>query len=183
MISGINLTKREKGLLMVAFLAMMAYLFYTYAYIPQHQTITLKNNEARELRQKYINILKLDKDKEMFDRELQKINGQLAPLTAALPNDSNTSLLAGDIEKNAAQNNVNFVEFKPGPAMNNKNYLQIPVHISVSGTYNNLTNFVQGLDNSPKILTYRSWVMKANPNLKTEDYTLDLDITAFTGRS
>ncbi|MDP2135743.1 MAG: type 4a pilus biogenesis protein PilO [Sulfuritalea sp.] len=112
-----------------------------------------------------------------YRRQLAEIDRSFGALLKQLPNKAEMGDMLVDINK-AAQGRGLLVElFKPGGEAPKEFYAEVPITLSLTGTYHDIGAFTGDLAKLPRIVTLNDIVLTANPNA-----TLALRTTAKTFR-
>lgn len=181
MMSGLRIKEREKNLLIIAAILILVTVFYIYFYKPQQSYIDKQTNLKISLDDKLAVLKDMQENYQKYQTQIIEYGDIASPYVAAMPTESNTSKFAVDIEDMAAQNNLQLAEFKSDSALDKGEYKQIPLKITLVGEYGSLLNFVKGLDELPRIISYRGWDLQPKDN-KEDKYTLSIDMTVYSSK-
>jgi len=126
-----------------------------YWYFVKDQMAELERGEARELalraefeqkQQRAANLPALEAQLEEMERMFASLL-QLLPSTAEIP-----SLLV-DVSQTALSVGLEIELFQPRPEANRTFYAEVPIQLRVRGNYEQLSEFVSGVSEMPRIVT------------------------------
>lgn len=153
----------------------------------QDQMNTLDGARARETQLKRTFELKQKRaaNLEAYERQLAEMRTSFGAMLRQLPSKAEVAKLLVDISQTGLASGLEFELFKPQPEIKREFYAELPVKITVKGTYDQFGKFVSGIANLPRIVTldsisiqpYKKGKKNANQDGTTE---LTMDITART---
>lgn len=118
------------------------------------QTITIKAAQAVNL--------------DAYKQQLVQIDSIFNELLRRLPTSSEVPGLLDDISKTGIANGLTFVLFKPDPEIKKGFYAELPIQISVIGSYHQLAQFISDIEGLNRIVTLHDFTIKA---VSAEDLT------------
>jgi type IV pilus assembly protein PilO len=132
--------KQKLGILIVTIILLSA-LYYSFLYSPQadqlaklSDSVEIAQNEKRVKTQKSANLLRLRKDLQQLDAELRKA-------VAQLPDKKEIAELLSGISAKAQQVGLDVLLFRPRPEAFQDFYAEVPVDITVKGSFHNTVSF------------------------------------------
>jgi len=132
--------KQKLGILIVTII-LLAALHYSFLYSPRadelaklSDSVEIAQNEKMVKTQKSANLLRLRKDLQQLDADLRKAVAQL-PDKREIPD-----LLSG-ISAKARQVGLDVLLFRPRPEAFQEFYAEVPVDITVKGSFHNTVSF------------------------------------------
>lgn len=167
--------------LALVLLCLLAYSFFNYMYKPMRdrnieldKQIMVKETELKET-QKIVANLDIKK------AEFEKVKRELEYVIKRLPTKKEIPELLETITKIAIKSNIDLISFRPQEIISKEVYEEIPVSLSVKGTYHNLGIFLTHIGNLERIITPSNITMDAISSTVKEPFTAraDLRITAF----
>lgn len=162
-------------------LCLLAYGFFNYLYKPLrdkeaelNQQIIQKETELKEI-QKIVDNLDIKK------AEYRKVKKELEYVTKRLPSKKEIPELLEIITRLAIKSNIELISFRPQSFVSKEVYEEIPVSLSVKGTYHDLGLFLTQIGNLERIITPSNIRMSAISATVKEPATAraELLITAF----
>lgn len=88
-----------------------------------------------------------------YVQQVKALNHQIKTILAELPDQLDIPELIGDISKVGAQAGVQFNFIKPKPEIKHNYYTTLPIEISITANYEQLTRFITSLAKIPRIVT------------------------------
>jgi type IV pilus assembly protein PilO len=132
--------KQKLGILVVTIILLSA-LYYSFLYSPQadqlaklSDSVEIAQNEKKVKTQKSANLLRLRKDLQQLDAELRKA-------VAQLPDKKEIAELLSGISAKAQQVGLDVLLFRPRPEAFQDFYAEVPVDITVKGSFHNTVSF------------------------------------------
>jgi len=121
----------------------------------QSQSETLDRARAREvqLRSDWANKKRQAVNLEAYRRQLDETDRQFSALLRQLPNKAEMDQLLADINQAGLGRGLLFELFKPGNETLKEFHAELPVDISVVGSYHDLGEFVADVARMPRIVT------------------------------
>ena len=113
---------------------------------------------------------------EALKLQLENIKETFGDLLKRLPNKTEVAALLVDISQQGLGAGLEFELFKPGRERQADFYVELPINISVVGTYHYFGQFISGVSDLPRIVTNH------NVKIKPKGSQLVLQTTAKTYR-
>lgn len=131
---------------------------YLVMFKEQMETLdTAKATEMDELRPKYEKIATQVANLENLEAELKLIEQSISSLIKQLPTDSELPNLVQELHQAAATNGLTMTQVVPRPKVKeDDNIERLPFRISLSGSYEQLANFVRDVGRMSRIVTLSS---------------------------
>lgn len=155
------------------------------------QMATLKKEQRKEiqLKQTFESKQNLAANLEAYQEQLKQIKKSFGELLRQLPEKTEVPGLLEDISKVGTASGLHFTLFKPSKEDRKEFYVELPIEISVTGTYHQLGVFVSHVAALPRIVTLNNFTIVGITHKKTKDENnfvrgeeLQMDITAKTYR-
>ena len=165
------------GVVFVALIALFFFLFWK----PKHNTI-----KALEKRQTYL-VGEIKKVEAIADKlgehkaEMERVELQLKAAALLLPQKKEIPSLLTDISDQGTAAGLEIVSFQPGSERKTSFYAEIPVSLSVMGTYHKVGSFLDRISNMSRIVAATDLTM-SNPVRKEGKITLNSRINLVTYR-
>lgn len=130
------------------------------------------------------NLQKLEETKKnlaAFEAKAKKLEVELGILEIEIPKSSEIPDILSYISTSGKESGLDFLLFKPGKEkkIKDKNYIEVPVSISVKGTYNSFAVFLDKVRTLDRIINVRNINMKRS-SLKGGNVILQISCTAVT---
>ena len=114
-------------------------------------------------------------------KELELIEASLDVLLKQLPTSAEIPTLIQELHQAAAKNNLTMTNVTPGEAVAEKPIERLPIAIAVSGSYEQLSQFIRDVGKMSRIVTLANInLTSANKSAKDDGSKLTLSATANT---
>ena len=165
-------------------------LAYFFVYSGVNQRITELKQQEDQLKQTYITKSKQAAHLDKLQSELEQINGSFNLLLRQLPTQAEIPNLIQELHECATKNGLNMDSISPviiGGANTSSNQINgseeaqqviqtLPYKITLTGNYNQISQFVRDVGKLSRIVTLNTIVLKSNE----KDNTLTLNAVANT---
>ncbi|NNM60417.1 MAG: type 4a pilus biogenesis protein PilO [Legionellales bacterium] len=178
-------------LLVIGFVcAIIFVLFFTFDVKPMRAKIAAATASEQDLRSsfqvKYSQVV----NRRAYSQQVETLKTEIKTILHALPSQLDVPQLIGDISKVGTQSGLEFNFIKPQPELDHPYYSELPIQISVTGTYAQLTEFITSLAKIPHIVTIDTFSINrvdmsnlpanATPANATVNDLLVMELTAVT---
>jgi type IV pilus assembly protein PilO len=109
--------------------------------------------------------------------QMEEMEESFGALIGQLPSATEVPDLLEDIDSKGRQSGLEILSITPQPERQAEFYVELPIHIVVSGNYHDLGGFVSGIAGLARIVTLHDFDIKQNT-----DNTLTMNIVAKTYR-
>lgn len=137
----------------------------------QHQMERLdraKRKEA-ELKQQFEIKQKRAANLEAYEKQLAEMRRSFGAMLRQLPSRAEVSKLLVDVSQTGLSTGLKFDLFKPQNPVKQEFYAELPVSITVHGTYPEFARFVSGVANLPRIVTLHNIEISGSGNKGGKD--------------
>jgi len=157
----------------------IAVLFGGYHYIISDVEAELKTvkNKEQSLKQEFQRKAHKAKNLEAYRKQMEEMAQSFDALVSQLPSDTEVPGLLEDITNKGVDNGLEISSIKLQPERVQEYYIELPITISVKGSYHDFGAFVSGIASLPRIVTLHDFKVKAE-----SDGDLSMTITARTYR-
>ena len=97
---------------------------------------------------------------EAYTQQMTDMENSFGVLLRQLPNDTEVPGLLEDITRTGLDNGLEFEEIKLLPEVVQQFYIELPIQITVTGSYHSLASFVSGVAGLPRIVTLHDFEVK-----------------------
>lgn len=133
--------------------------------------------EELKLKDEWLNKKRQAVNLDEYRKQLAEMDRQFGALLKQLPNKSEMETLLIDINQAGRGRGLQFELWKPGQESVREFYAELPITLSISGTYHDFGQFVSDVAKLPRIVTLRD--MSVTPG---KDGQLRMDAAAVTYR-
>lgn len=153
-----------------------------YWFMIKDQYAALERVEAEEatLKQQYEAKAFQVANLEAYRQQMEEMEESFGALLKQLPKDTEVPGLLEDITNTGLGTGLAINSIALKPEVTREFYVELPIDISVRGTYHDIASFVSGVAALPRIVTLHDFNIK--PNGKSDAGELVMDISAKTYR-
>lgn len=116
---------------------------------------------------------------EAYRKQMEEMEESFGALVAQLPTDTEVPGLLEDITSRGVENGLSMKGIKLLPEVAQEFYVELPIAITVSGSYHDFGAFVSGVAGLPRIVTLHDFSIKRDA---TNSTVLTMSVTAKTYR-
>jgi type IV pilus assembly protein PilO len=148
----LKLPTKQKILLLVLVVVIEAVALVWFLYLPKHKELTGLKVELAKLQSEIDEKTRIVTNLPRLQREFDQLNIELAQALTELPNSKEIPSLLTSITTVGKNAGLDFLVFKPKGEVVKDFYAEVPVDISVSGSYFSVANFFAAVANLPRIV-------------------------------
>jgi type IV pilus assembly protein PilO len=173
--------KAQKLGILVGLIILISAAFYSLLYSPQADEIA-KLNESIEAAQTERSIKqKRAANLPKLQKELGELDVRLKEAIAQLPSKKEIADLLSSIATKAQESGLDINLFRPRPENYRDFYAEIPVEISIKGTFHNVIMFFDAVGRLTRLVNIENVGFK-NPKVTGDQMVLEFTTTAITYR-
>ena len=173
--------KAQKLGILVGLIILISAAFYSLLYSPQADEIA-KLNESIEAAQTEKSIKqKRAANLPKLQKELGELDVRLKEAIAQLPSKKEIADLLSSIATKAQESGLDINLFRPRPENYKDFYAEIPVEISIKGTFHNVIMFFDAVGRLTRLVNIENVGFK-NPKVTGDQMVLEFTTTAITYR-
>jgi type IV pilus assembly protein PilO len=173
-----KLTKLQRILIFIFSLLILVGCFVYFSYMPNYKKITELENEydklENDLRIATIKARKLNS----LRKQLAAAEAELRDVGKALPEKEEIPSLLAGISGSGQDSGLEFHLFQPRPEVKQDFYAELPISVTVQGTYHNVGAFFDKVSELPRIVNIRN--VKIKPVSRDDSQDLTTSCTAVT---
>ncbi len=143
------------------------YLFHYFIIRPTNNQVDLILGEETRLKQeyekKYGQIINL----KVYEKQLAEMNQRFGMLLKQLPTTNEMPALLEDISKTGVASGLTFELFAPSKIVEHPYYIELPVNISVIGTYQQMATFINRVAKISRVVTIHNFTITSAAVNKT----------------
>lgn len=148
----LKLPLKQKIIIFIVVLAMEAFLLIWFIYRPAYQLHETLKTDLSKLQNEIDEKTRIVANLPKLQQEYDALNRELILALAELPNSKEIPSLLTSITNLGKSAGLDFLVFKPRPEQMKEFYAEVPVEISVSGTFHSVANFFVTVSNLPRIV-------------------------------
>ncbi len=148
----LKLPTRQKILILVAVVILEAAAMVWFLYIPKFREETRLKTDLSKLQTEIDDKTRIANNLPRLKAEYEQLNHELAQALTELPNSKEIPSLLTSITALGKKAGLDFLVFRPKGEALKDFYAEVPVDISVSGSYFSVANFFAAVANLPRIV-------------------------------
>jgi len=152
----LKLPTKQKVLILVLVVIMEAAALVWFLYLPKHKELTGLKADLAKLQTEIDEKTRIANNLPRLQREFDQLNIELAQALTELPNSKEIPSLLTSITTVGKNAGLDFLVFKPRSEIPKDFYAEVPVDITVSGSYFSVANFFAAVANLPRIVNITS---------------------------
>ena len=162
-------------------LLLMSYIFWQYFYKAQTEELTKVKEKMEQLNTQIAHERRLARNLSKFEKEVKDLNVKLKFALQELPDKREIPDLLASISDLAMDAGLEVSLFKPRSENMKEFYAEVPVSVSVEGTFHQVVTFFDEVGHLPRIVNINSIAIK-EPDLKEQSVRIKADCVTTTFR-
>lgn len=147
-----KLPNKQKIAILVAVLLVEAAALVYFLYLPKHKALNELRQKHTELQAEVEKKTRIANNLPKIQQEYQSLQLDLERALTELPNSREIPSLLTSITATGKNAGLDFLVFKPRPEVVKDFYAEVPVDITVAGSYFSVANFFAAVANLPRIV-------------------------------
>lgn len=148
----LKLPNKQKIAILVAVLLVEAAALGYFLYWPKHLMLNDLKAQQQKLQADVEEKTRIANNLPKIQKEYNELNLELAKALTELPNSKEIPSLLTSITTTGEKAGLDFLVFKPKPEVIKDFYAEVPVDITVYGSYHSVANFFAAVANLPRIV-------------------------------
>ena len=184
----INLSKREKVLVLLAFTAVLFFLYHRYYLTPILDEAAVIKEEMRKGQERFTNLITGDSDIGILKEEMEELKSDLGMETAVPPGPKTYDIIT-QIENcskaaGVVLGRMDFLEImasqgRPGEDKQGEHYTKVPVQVHISGSYGGIMAFIKALEDSQRLYSITGFDLYNAGQENGHVLNMDIDLCAY----
>jgi type IV pilus assembly protein PilO len=162
------------GAVGVCFLVLTIVLAYVFVWDEQRPELQRREDTEQTLRQEFKTKHAKAVNLEVYKTQLKDIERSFGALLRQLPGKTEVPNLLVDISQSGLSAGLEEKLFQPQPEQKKDFYAELPIKISLTGSYHQFGEFVSGIAALPRIVTLHDIEIKSVTKDAYDQLTLDL---------
>ncbi|NVN97154.1 type 4a pilus biogenesis protein PilO [Candidatus Nomurabacteria bacterium] len=167
----LKLPAKQKILILVLLLVVESAALVWFMYMPKHKELTDLKVELSKLQLEIEEKTRIANNLPRLQKEYDQLNIELAQALTELPNSKEIPSLLTSITTVGKNAGLDFMVFKPKGEMAKDFYAEVPVDITVTGSYFSVANFFAAVANLPRIVNISNVVFSDLRNVNNRMMT------------
>lgn len=148
----LKLPNKQKIILLVALIVIEAAGLVYFLYLPKYKQFSELKAQHGKLQAEVEEKTKIANNLPKIQKEYNDLNLELDRALTELPNSKEIPSLLTSITTTGKNAGLDFLVFKPKPEVKKDFYAEVPVDITVYGSYFSVANFFAAVANLPRIV-------------------------------
>lgn len=148
----LKLPNKQKIAILVAVVLIEAAALVYFLYLPKHKMLTELKAQHQQLQAEVEEKTKIAINLPKIQKEYNDLNLELEKALTELPNSKEIPSLLTSITTTGKNAGLDFLVFRPKPEVVKDFYAEVPVDITISGSYFSVANFFAAVANLPRIV-------------------------------
>ncbi|MFA7060838.1 MAG: type 4a pilus biogenesis protein PilO [Pedobacter sp.] len=148
----LKLPAKQKILLLILVVLLEAAAMVWFLYVPKYNELANIKVELTKLQSEIDDKIKIANNLPRLQAEYEGLNRELAQALTELPNSKEIPSLLTSITTLGKSAALDFLVFRPKGEVVKDFYAEVPVDITVSGSYFSVANFFAAVSNLPRIV-------------------------------
>lgn len=148
----LKLPNKQKVLILVVVLILEAAALVWFLYMPSHRELVKLRDDHAKLQKEIDEKTRIALNLPKIQKEYNDLTADLDRALTELPNSREIPSLLTSITALGKGAGLDFLTFKPRPEVKKDFYADVPVDITVSGSYFSVANFFSAVANLPRIV-------------------------------
>lgn len=148
----LKLPNKQKIAILVAIVLVEAVALVYFLYLPKHKMLTELKVQHQQLQAEVEEKTKIAINLPKIQKEYNSLNAELEKALTELPNSKEIPSLLTSITATGKNAGLDFLVFRPKPEVVREFYAEVPVDITISGSYFSVANFFAAIANLPRIV-------------------------------
>jgi len=162
------------GAVGLCFVILCAVGSYVFVYDEQVPELQKREDTEQQLRQEFKTKHSKAVNLEIYKQQLKDIERSFGALLRQLPGKTEVPNLLVDISQTGLSAGLQEKLFQPQPEQKKDFYAELPIRISLTGSYHQFGEFVSGIAALPRIVTLHDIEIKSATKDAYDQLTLDL---------
>lgn len=171
----------QRTAIWVGSLVFILFIFWSYFYKSKQQELEKLSGEIEKLNAEITKETRIAKNLDKFRKEVKELDVMLKFALQELPDKKEIPDLLSSVSNLAKDAGLQVGLFKPGPEQMREFYAEVPVAVSVQGTYHQVAAFFDEVGHLPRIVNINQIKLK-EPKISDERIALTTDCVATTFR-
>lgn len=167
--------------LLVGVIIFLSYVFWQFFYKEPFDRLQTLTGRVADLEAAIISEKRLSRDLPALRREVEQLDIKLAKVLQQLPDKREIPELLSSISGLARESGLEVALFRPNPERIKDFYAEVPVSVSVEGTYHEIATFFDEVGRLPRIVNIDQ-IALGTPRISPEKIVLKTDCNVTTFR-
>ncbi len=173
-------TLKDKQISLVVVVLLVSGVYGYFYWYPKYQEVQTKTRDLEKKRERLNELNELELKLTSFHAESEKLNEKFNLLLLKLPKDDEIPKLIGNVYSAISSSGLAPVKFIPLKRVNKSFYAEIPIRISLKGSYFELAVFFKKLAQLSRVVNVRDFHIRKDKVSGSGDAGLDITFVVVT---
>ena len=156
----------KKVLILAAILCVIVGLYLYLFFLPWQDSMNVAKDELSKLTKELNESRAITRDLQKFKEQVDRLNGELKNALTQLPNEKEIPEILKSISSLGKESSLEFTLFRPKPEVPQQFYAQVPIELTVLGSYHNIGMFFDRVSKLPRIINVVDFNMTRAKDVK-----------------
>jgi len=156
----------KKVMILVGILCVIAGLYLYVFFLPWQDAMSAAKGELGKLTKELTESRAITRDLQKFKEQVDQLNAELKNALTQLPNEKEIPEILKSISSLGKESNLEFTLFRPKPEVPQQFYAQVPIELTVLGSYHNIGIFFDKVSKLPRIINVVDFNMTRAKDVK-----------------
>jgi len=156
----------KKVLILAAILCVIVGLYLYLFFLPWQDSMNVAKEELSKLTKELNESRAITRDLQKFKEQVDRLNGELKNALTQLPNEKEIPEILKSISSLGKESSLEFTLFRPKPEVPQQFYAQVPIELTVLGSYHNIGIFFDKVSKLPRIINVVDFNMTRAKDVK-----------------
>ena len=156
----------KKVLILAAILCVIVGLYLYLFFLPWQDSMNVAKEELSKLTKELNESRAITRDLQKFKEQVDRLNGELKNALTQLPNEKEIPEILKSISSLGKESSLEFTLFRPKPEVPQQFYAQVPIELTVLGSYHNIGIFFDRVSKLPRIINVVDFNMTRAKDVK-----------------
>ena len=156
----------KKVLILVGILCVIAGLYLYVFFMPWQDSMNVAKGELSKLSKELNESRAITRDLQKFKEQVERLNAELKAALTQLPNEKEIPEILKSISSLGKESNLEFTLFRPKPEVPQQFYAEVPIELTVLGSYHNIGIFFDRVSKLPRIINVVDFNMTRAKDVK-----------------
>ncbi len=162
----LKLSRSKKILILVGILGVVTGLYFQMFFRPRQEELKVLDTELNKLMKELNESRAITRDYHKFKEEVAKLDAELKNALTQLPNEKEIPEILRTITSLGKESNLEFTLFRPKSEEPQQFYANVPIELSVLGSYHNTGIFFDKVGKLPRIINVVDFNMSRMKEVK-----------------
>ncbi len=148
----LKLSNSKKLLILVCILGAISGVYFQTFFSPRQEELKILDGDLNKLVKELNESKAVTRDYQKFKEQVAKLNDELTNALTQLPNEKEIPEILKTITSLGKESNLEFTLFRPKGEEPQKFYANVPIELTVSGSYHNTGIFFDKVGKLPRII-------------------------------